>query len=189
MKAFVVLVVIAAVAAAVWFLFLSGGEFGVGDEHPLGSFEVIAAWCGDRDMPMEPVDEDQVRLFFGDAVADRPGITAVRFLGRAPKYPHFVMVVRDASGKVVACGGQGRSAMFDYSTTGTATVAFLAKYWVEVAGDRPEFRDEQYAPGAESVRWRCDWKKGLLAGTWIKDWGGGMRIAHQVVDKVVFVLQ
>lgn len=189
MKALIALIVVAGAAAAVYFLFLGGGGFGVDAGHPLGTWEAIKASCAERDLPEAAMSEREVRSFFGDEVADREGITVVKFLGHAPRFPHFVAVARDASGKVVACGGQGASQLFTFTTMSVPpTVGFLAKYWLDVVGEEPVYRDEQFAAGAEAVRMRGDIRKGRVSGSWIKDWGGGMKIAHQVTDRVVLVL-
>lgn len=188
MKGFVVVVVLAAVAAVAYFFLFSGSAYGVCADHPLGTFEAIDAYFSERDLHAQPLEYKLSRQLFGDDLADREDLTATEWVDCVPRYRHSVAVLRDPRGRVIAVGGRFRSSMLEFSTVGARSTAFMAKLWLEVAGGKPVFRDEQFASGAGMVRMRAKFQKGLLTGTWVKDWGGGLRLSHQVVDQVVFIL-
>ncbi len=187
MKALIGVVVVAAIAAAIWFGLSYRLDAGVSPARPLGDFAKLDKELTGRGLRKDVANPREVKSFLGDHLALTDDMTSTCFTDRVPGVLHQVIVVRTAAGKVVGVASRFRSGSFTYSTTGTAVENFTALYWTALAGKEPTFTKESEggADGREYLIAKL--ARGSVEGSWRKEGASAsLMAAQEMSDTVVF---
>lgn len=193
MKAVVVILVLAVVGGGAYLLFSGGPDFGTEPAHPLGTWEKLTAYTADHELtPGGAVAAGEFGGFFAEldeGMREREDLNGAKYLDRVPGYPHYVLVVRDPAGKVVAVGGQFRSGLLEFSTGGSRSNVMLAKLWLAVTGAEPKFEKRMFGANAGQDYLHAEVKGSGYRALWKKEGPDGLGLPHQTVDKVAFVVE
>jgi hypothetical protein len=186
MKKLAVVLVAMSLTGVPAYLWVASSAFDISPEHPLGRFERIDAWLREQGFDRREQQVDAVcRKTFGPELS---GETVLVYRhGRvkdADRRGSRIAVALDGSGRVVAIAGRFRSGAEDLGPPGSRGESFVASLWVNVAGQRPVFADDERGAGrfAERVRVGTFDRNGVT-GHWLKSYGSPEE-AHTIGDRV-----
>ena len=191
MKWFVALLVLVALAAVPMAFMRQSTSFGISSKHPMGTLDAFDDYLGKK--KKLPRTEGEF------ALADCPSREVYEYLNslEVTKYTcdahsrvavHlFVLVAQDDKGEVQAVFAQFGSGARGYSTLGPPPESFMARYWVALAGQEPDF-DVANEPGA--IRWNefmlAKFGTAKVAGQWLKKpTSGNVDHTNTIYDRVM----
>jgi hypothetical protein len=109
-----------------------------------------------------------------------------------PGHRSYVAVLLDEAGELIGVGGDVRSSSIEFSKVGIPSVTFLARYWLETAGEggEPAFTPEPAPDGSPREFLYAEFRRGRVAGTWWKESGSRtIRHPHEVTDRIAIRLE
>ena len=162
MKTLLTLLVLAAgIAFGVSKFLEKANRFGTDPSEPLGKYEIIDRYLAGQRMTKLELDPDELGDLFGQRTVSRSGLSALLWEDPAAGDGHFVAMLRNEKGDVVAIGGEATDTLQQFSKGGSRTQTFLSLLWLEVLRDEPEFLTEgdELVAYAERGRAECVWLK------------------------------
>ena len=162
MKTLLTLLVLAAgIAFGVVKFLEKANRFGTDPSKPLGTYEIIDRYLAGQRMTKYEVDADELSDLFGQRTVARAGLSGLLWEDPAAGAGHFVAMLRNEKGEVVAIGGEATDTLEQFTKGGSRTQMFLSLLWLEVARDEPEFLIEggELVAYDERGRAECVWVK------------------------------
>lgn len=104
MKVLLGILAVVGLLAGVFILF-SGPSFGAGSDAPLGKFDKVDEFLQEGELEKAKPGKGDVKRLLGETIASRKDLIIWKYIGRAPGYPHFILVAAEAEGKIVAISG------------------------------------------------------------------------------------
>ena len=144
MKKLAVVLVAFAITGVPAYLWVVGSVFGVSPSHPLGEFETIDAWLGDKGFEKREQELDaKTRRQFGPRFdGAKLFVYSHSYQDRMDSRNSVVAVALDAQGRVVGVASSFRSGAEDMGAPGSRGESFIGTLWIETAGKRPTFVDD-----------------------------------------------
>ena len=186
MKKLAVVLMAFAMTGVPAYLWVVGSVLGVSPKNPLGEFALIDAWLTEQGFEKSEREADAktrkrfAREFAGAVVL----IYKHGYQERMDVRNSVVAIALSASGQVVGVAGSFRSGAEDMGVPGSRGESFLGMLWIEAAGKRPTFVDDQRGRGrfAQQVRVATFDLNGVK-GNWLKSYAAAMD-ARSIGDRV-----
>lgn len=192
MRAFLIVAFLVVTGAVVWY-FATGHEkldLGVSGDRPLGDAALLEAHLAGKGLEKGGVHPDELRTLFGERFPDPAALSSTEYADSVAGMKHRVVLVREASGRLVGVAARFRSGAKDFSLTGTKCEHFAGVYWLELAGGRPDWRKLD-AGGADAAEyWLATTDRRGVTCTWKKEGSGGPTLmTHEIHDTVAFAVR
>lgn len=190
MKKVALVLSVFAMAGVPAYLWVAGSALGVSSSHPLGDFAVIDAWLVDKGFEKEVTGIDaKTRRKYGHEL-DGAQLFVYR-CGSEERVDSRVSVVAvgvDDSGRVQAVTGTFWSGVEVTGVASSPGESFMGTLWIDTAGQRPSFADDQRGCGrfAQPVRVATFDRNGVR-GQWLKSFASGAD-ARAIRDRVTLSL-
>ena len=191
MKGLMAVLGLVAIAAAGYFVLGSKGQsFGATPSAPLGQIAKIEQYLVTAGLDKHDMEPVRTRHLLGPEIYEREGVTVTEYRDKVAGYKHYVVLVKDSGGKLIAVAGQIRSGAMGFSKIGTKCEVFLAKFWLATFPTEPTF-ESKYDPSLGMAEYFiATGERGGVRGVWRKDSpGSNMNLSHQVHDKISFWLK